>query len=300
MSQLNNEQLKKGVLAFSSGNHGQGIALAGQLLGTKTKIVVPKDGSKMKLSAMQGYGAELHYYDRYTENREEITQRLIEESGMTFVPPYDDFAIIAGQGTCGLELLEEVGHLDHLITTIGGGGLISGCSIAVKTINPNIQVHGVVPHCRRNVVESFSQNRVIPIDSAELKKTIADGAQTPKVGVKTLEIMRKNVNSITTATNDEIVSIMKLYAERCKIVAEPTGCLGLVGIRHLVRSGTIKPGDRVGCIITGGNVDMARFTELITSPTVPESKTDSTETTRRSACREFLGLRKLLSRFGLI
>ena len=156
MSQLNNEKLKKGVLAFSSGNHGQGIALAGQLLGTKTKIVVPKDGSKMKLSAMRGYGAKLHYYDRYTENREEITQRLIEESGMTFVPPYDDFAIIAGQGTCGLELLEEVGHLDHLITTIGGGGLISGCSIAAKAINPNIQVHGVVPHCRSNVIESFA------------------------------------------------------------------------------------------------------------------------------------------------
>lgn len=253
VNKLTPEQKSKGVLAYSAGNHAQGIALSGRLLGIKTMIIMPYDAPQLKIDATRGYGAEIVFFDRYNDDIDEVINKQTELTGMTFVSPFDDVEVIAGQGTIAKEIIEEVGHVDHMIMGIGGGGLISGCAIAAKHLLPNIRMHGVEPGGYDDAAQSLEQNKIISVNN---QKTIADGASTPHIGELNLPIMRRLLDGVVNADDESLKDCMRFYGERCKMIVEPTGCLGLAGIKKLVRQGVIKPGDRVGCVITGGNIDI--------------------------------------------
>lgn len=266
MSNFTEEEKKCGVLTFSSGNHAQAIALSATILGMQSTIIMPKDAPELKIQATKEYGGNVVLYDRYTEDREVIAKKIQEETGATIVPPYDHFHVIAGQGTSAKELFEDVEkdtgspELDYLLVCVGGGGLISGCSLAAKALSPNCKVIGVEPEAGNDAQQSLSKGEIVHIDTP---KTIADGAQTQHIGKMTFAIMRKNVDSIVTVSDDELIQCMKFLGERMKMVVEPTGCLGLAGLKKLVKEGTIKANSRVGVIISGGNVDMKRYCDLI-------------------------------------
>jgi threo-3-hydroxy-L-aspartate ammonia-lyase len=255
---FSNAQRRAGVVAFSSGNHAQAIALAASELGIGATIVMPHDAPRAKLAATRGYGAEVMLYDRYTEDREAIGKRLADERGLTLIPPYDHPDVIAGQGTAAKELFDEVGELDRLFVCLGGGGLISGCALSARALSPRCKVIGVEPEAGNDVQQSLRSGRMVHID---VPKTIADGAQTQQVGDITFEIIRRDVHDIVTASDAQLVEAMRFFAERMKIVVEPTGCLGWAGALH--GGVAIAPGERVGVLISGGNVDPQRYAELI-------------------------------------
>lgn len=258
LSSFSEAQRRAGVVAFSSGNHAQAIALAASELGIAATIVMPHDAPRAKLAATRGYGAEVLLYDRYTEDREALGKRLAEERGLTLIPPYNHPDVIAGQGTAAKELFDEVGELDHLFTCLGGGGLTSGCALAAQALSPRCKVIGVEPEAGNDVQQSLRSGRIVHID---VPKTIADGAQTQQVGDITFEIIRRSVADIVTASDAQLVEAMRFFAERMKMVVEPTGCLGWAGALH--GGVAIAPGERVGVLISGGNVDPQRFAELI-------------------------------------
>jgi threo-3-hydroxy-L-aspartate ammonia-lyase len=258
LSSFSEAQRRAGVVAFSSGNHAQAIALAASELGIAATIVMPHDAPRAKLAATRGYGAEVLLYDRYTEDREALGKRLAEERGLTLIPPYNHPDVIAGQGTAAKELFDEVGELDHLFTCLGGGGLTSGCALAAQALSPRCKVIGVEPEAGNDVQQSLRSGRIVHID---VPKTIADGAQTQQVGDITFEIIRRSVADIVTASDAQLVEAMRFFAERMKMVVEPTGCLGWAGALH--GGVAIEAGKRVGVLISGGNVDPQRFAELI-------------------------------------
>ena len=249
------QQRKAGVVAFSSGNHAQAIALSARLLGMPATIVMPHDAPAAKVAATQGYGGRIVFYDRYREDREAIGKRLAEEQGMTLVPPYDHAQVIAGQGTAAKELIDEVGPLDALFVCLGGGGLLSGSALATRALSPQAKIYGVEPEAGNDGQQSLRSGAIVHIDTPQ---TIADGAQTQHLGRITFEIIRRDVNDIFTASDSELVACMRFFAERMKMIVEPTGCLGLAATRR-------QPlrGQRVGVIVSGGNVDMARFCALL-------------------------------------
>jgi threonine dehydratase len=250
-------QRERGVVAFSSGNHAQGIALAARLLGIPATIVMPQDAPAMKVAATQGYGGQVVFYDRYTEDREAIGRRLADEQGLTLIPPYDHPHVIAGQGTAAKELLEEVGELDALFVPLGGGGLLSGTALSVRALAPHCQLYGVEPEAGNDGQQSFRSGRIVHIDTPQ---TIADGAQTQHLGTHTFEIIRRDVNDVLTASDAALVDAMRFFASRMKMVVEPTGCLGFAAARSMAPQ---LAGQRVGVIISGGNVDLARFCALL-------------------------------------
>ncbi len=257
LAQFSPEQKKLGVCAFSSGNHAQGIALSAQILGIPAAIVMPLDSPAVKLAATRGYGAEVITYDRYTEDRMAIGQKLADERGMTLIPPYDHAHVMAGQGTAALELLQEVGQLDALLVCLGGGGLISGCAVAAKHLNPKIRVIGVEPEAGNDAQQSKAAGKIIKIDTP---KTIADGAQTQFVGQLTFPVIQALVDDIVTVSDAHLIEAMRFAASRMKMVIEPTGGLamaaamqGVVGIK----------GQRVGVLISGGNVDIAQLAKYL-------------------------------------
>lgn len=252
------EQKKAGVIAFSSGNHAQGIALAAQLMGIPAMILMPQDAPKIKIQATQGYGAEVVFYDRYTQNREEIGQALAVKHGMTLVPSYDHFHVIAGQGTTAKELIEEIGHLDFLFVGLGGGGMLAGSTLATKKLLPECQIYGVEPEAGNDGQQSLQQGKIIHIDTPS---TIADGAQVQHLGERTFPIIQQGVEEIVTVSDAELIKALRFFAERMKIVVEPTGCLGLAGLSQYKEQ--IK-GKHVGCIITGGNIDLQRYANFLT------------------------------------
>ncbi|TDP31633.1 L-threonine ammonia-lyase [Idiomarina aquatica] len=257
--QFSDAQKAAGVLAFSSGNHAQAIALAAKQLGIKATIIMPEDAPQAKVEATQGYGADVIRYDRYTEDREQIGRQLAEKEGYTLIPPYDHPHVLAGQGTAADELFEQAGQLDALFVCLGGGGLLSGCALAARHHNAACKVYGVEPEAGNDGQQSFRRGEIVRIDTP---KTIADGAQTQYLGQYTFPIIRDNVDDILTATDNELVDAMRFYAERMKLVVEPTGCLSLAAAEK------IKPelaGKRVGIIISGGNVDLTRYAELLQS-----------------------------------
>ncbi len=258
LSSLSEAQRRVGVVAFSSGNHAQAIALAASELGMAATIVMPRDAPRAKLTATRGYGAEVLLYDRYTEDREAISRRLAEERGLALIPPYNHPDVIAGQGTAAKELFDEVGELDHLFVCLGGGGLTSGCALSARALSPGCKVIGVEPEAGNDVQQSLRSGRIVHID---VPQTIADGAQTQQVGDITFEIIRRDVADIVTASDAQLVEAMRFFAERMKIVVEPTGCLGWAGALH--GGIAIEAGERVGVLISGGNVDPQRFAELI-------------------------------------
>ncbi|TCT35717.1 L-threonine ammonia-lyase [Providencia alcalifaciens] len=257
LSQLTPTQKKAGVIAFSSGNHAQGIALAAQILKIPTTILMPIDSPEVKVAATQGYGAKVIRFDRYTQDREQLCRELAEKEGLTIIPPYDHVDIIAGQGTAAKELFEEVGELDALFVCLGGGGLLSGCALAARALSPNCKVYGVEPEAGNDAQQSFRSGKIVHIDTP---KTIADGAQTQHVGNYTFELIRQNVDDILTVTDAQLVGRMKFYAERMKIIVEPTGCLSFAAALKMKEQ---LRGKRIGIIISGGNVDIKRFAELM-------------------------------------
>lgn len=248
ISQFTPEQMQGGVIAFSSGNHAQAIALAARILGTKATIVMPQDAPPNKLAATRGYGAKVVLYDRYSEDREEIGNRIAAEQGGTVIPPFNHPHIIAGQGTAAKELIEDIGDLDIVITPLGGGGLLAGTAIATHALCPDAQIFGVEPEAGNDGQRSFRSGEIVTIPTP---KTIADGAQTLALGDLTFTIIREHITDIVTATDDEILDAMRFFAYRMKIVVEPTAALGLAAVLN----GSIDvTGKRVGIILSGGNV----------------------------------------------
>jgi len=254
---LSPEQKARGVVAYSSGNHAQAVALAASLNGVEATIVMPSDAPSIKLAATRGYGAKVVLYDRATESREKIAAELGQKYGLSVIPPFDHRHVIAGQGTTALELINEAGPLDYLFVCVGGGGLLSGCAIAARNLLPDIAVIGVEPALGNDAQQSMQAGKIISID---LPDTIADGAQTMAVGQITFPIMQSLVKEIITVTDDELCKQMRFFAERMKIVVEPTGCLAAAG----VSSGKIDLSNaRVGVIVSGGNVDPTFFAKCI-------------------------------------
>jgi len=257
ISQFSPAQKAGGVIAFSSGNHAQAIALAARLQGVQAVIVMPHDAPAIKIAATRGYGAEVVLYDRYTEDREAIGKRIAAERGMTLIPPYDHPHIMAGQGTAAKELLEETGPLDVLVTSLGGGGLLSGCAVAAHGLAPQCAVYGVEPEAGNDVQQSLRSGTRVHID---VPQTIADGAQTQQVGALTFPVIRERVTGVVTVSDAELVETMKFFAGRMKMVVEPTGCLAAAAVLH----GKLDvKGKRVGVVVSGGNVDLQRFAELL-------------------------------------
>ncbi len=256
MSQLSEAAKKLGVLTYSSGNHAQAVALSGQLLGIHTTIVMPSDAPRVKIEATRSYGAEIVFYDPKLHEREELSQTLQQERGMTLIPPFDHPHVIAGQGTAAKELFEEVGSLDYLLVPCGGGGLLSGSALSAKALSPGCRVMGVEPEAGDDGKRSFESG---VLQSVPTPETIADGARTPSLGKLTFSLIQKHVDEMRTASDEDLVRTMRFLWERMKIIVEPTGVLGLAPLfnGHLqVRH------KRVGVILSGGNVDLQRACEL--------------------------------------
>ncbi|MBK8206193.1 MAG: threo-3-hydroxy-L-aspartate ammonia-lyase [Planctomycetes bacterium] len=256
LSQLSPEQRKGGVLTYSSGNHAQAIALAGKLLGIATLIVMPDDSPEIKQRATRGYGAEIVLYNKRERTREELGGKLARERGMTIIPPYDHADIIAGQGTTALELHEQVPGLDVLLAPCGGGGLLSGCAVATKALNPACEVIGVEPATADDATRSFKKGELQTVLNPP---TIADGARTPSLGELTFPLLLEYVDEMVTVPDTSIVAAMRFLWERMKLVVEPTGALAYAAIHS---SKLKRKGKRIGVIISGGNVDVAGVAKL--------------------------------------
>jgi threonine dehydratase len=257
LAQLSDEQKHRGVLAFSSGNHAQAIALAGQLLGIRTTIVMPDDAPPVKLAATRGYGAEVITYDKNVTTREALGASIAAERGLAVIPPYDHPHVVAGQGTAAKELIEEVGRLDSLYVPCGGAGLLSGCAIATAHLSPGCKVIGVEPAAGDDATRSF---RTKTLQTVHNPDTIADGARTPSLGKITFPLVLAHVHAMTTVDDRELLAAMLYLWERMKIVVEPTGALGAAG---LFKGGHDAAGKRVGVVISGGNVDLQAVCRLI-------------------------------------
>jgi threonine dehydratase len=257
--QLDERQRRGGVVAFSSGNHAQGVALAAKLLGIPAVIVMPEDAPSAKISATRGYGAEVVLYDRYRSHRAEIAQGICDERGAILVPPFDDPNIVAGAGTAAVELLEDVPDLDIIVTPVGGGGLLSGTAIAAHGINPEIDLYGVEPEAGNDVQQSLAKGEIVHID---VPRTIADGLQTQAASELTFGIMREHVREVVTVSDAQLCDAMRFTFERLKIVLEPSGAAGVAAV---VNGKISAPGKRIGIIISGGNVDVERFGSLVSA-----------------------------------
>jgi len=245
------------VIAYSSGNHAQAIALAAQLLDVPATIVMPLDAPAMKVAATRGYGAEVVTYDRYTQDREALGRSIAEERSLSLIPPYDHPEVIAGQGTLALELIEETGPLDILVACLGGGGQLAGCALAAAELMPEARIYGVEPEAGNDGQRSFREGRIVRIP---VPQTIADGAQTTHLGAHTFPIIARHVTDVLTVSDAQLVETMRFFAERMKLLVEPTGCLAAAA----VLAGLVDVRDkRVGVVISGGNVDLASFARFI-------------------------------------
>ena len=257
LSTLDSEQKKRGVVAYSSGNHAQAVALAGRLLGVKAVIVMPDDAPAVKLDAARGYGAEVVTYDRETQDREQIAREFADQRGLAVISPFDHPFVIAGQGTAAKELIDDVGQLDYLLAPCGGGGLLSGCSIAANHLSPGVKVIGVEPVAGDDVTRSF---RTKTLQSVRNPDTIADGARTSSAGNITFPLILQHVHDMLTVTDAELLAAMFYLWERMKIVVEPTGALGAAA---LFEGKVAARGKRVGIIVSGGNADLRLLAQLI-------------------------------------
>lgn len=257
LTRFSDEQKKRGVIAFSSGNHAQAVALSAKLLGISATILMPEDAPQSKLEATRGYGAKVITFNRYKDDRDALTNRLAEEGGLTLIPPYNHPHIIAGQGTATKELIEEVGPLDALFVCVGGGGLIAGSALAAKALSPDCAVYGVEPEAGNDVQQSLRAGKIVRIDTPQ---TLADGAQTQAPGDLTFAIIREKVTDVLAVSDQALVDGMKFFARQMKLVVEPTGCLAFAGARQMADQ---LRGKRVGVIVSGGNVDLSRYTALL-------------------------------------
>jgi threonine dehydratase len=265
LSQFTDDERRRGVVAFSSGNHAQAVGLAARLVGVHATILMPTDAPTAKLAATRGYGAEVVLYDRYTQDREELGRQLRAERDAVLVPPFDDEAIMAGQGTAALELFAQVPGLDVLVVPVGGGGLISGCGVVAKA-QPSgpVRVVGVEPEAGDDVRRSMAAGERVTIDVPE---TIADGQQTTAPGVLTFEVIRRHVDEVVTVTDEQLVDAMRFCFDRLKLVTEPSGVCGLAA----VLAGAVG-GRRIGVIVSGGNVGADRFAQLLSGSSSIDSE----------------------------
>jgi threonine dehydratase len=257
LANLTPDQKRRGVVAYSSGNHAQAIALAGRLLGVPATIVMPSDAPSVKAEATRGYGAEVVFYDRQRDDREGIARTLAEERGVTLVPPFNHPHIVAGQGTAGHELIEETGPLDVLLIPCGGGGLLSGCAIAATALAPGIRVIGVEPAAGDDVTRSFRSGTIQSVHNPD---TIADGARTTAPGDVTFPVIQRYVADMLTVDDPALLRTMWYLWERLKVVVEPTGALGAAAL--LERTLDVR-GLRVGVVLSGGNADFKHLAGLL-------------------------------------
>ena len=264
ISCLSDEQKRRGVVAFSSGNHAQGMALAARMLGVQVTIVMPTDAPAMKLAATREYGAEIILYDRHREDREVIAAKLGQERGLAVIPAYDHADVIAGQGTAAKELIESVGPLDYLFVCTGGGGLLSGSAIAAAQLSPGCTVIGVEPEAGNDAQRSLRSGQIVHID---VPATIADGAQTQHIGKLVLPILQAYVKDIVTVSDDQLRAQIRFFAERMKMVVEGAGALAAAAVLNRVVD---VRGKKVGVIVSGGNIDMALFAQCMALST-PET-----------------------------
>ncbi len=258
MSQLTEEQKKRGVITYSSGNHAQAVALVGRLLEIRTVVVMPNNAPAIKREATEAYGATVVGYDPEETTREAICRDLETRHGHTLVPPYDHIDIVAGQGTAAKELLDEVETLDMLLVPCGGGGLLSGCAVAAKGMNPNCQVIGIEPELADDATKSFHTGKLHTVNNPP---TIADGTRTPSLGEVTFPLVLEYVDDMQTVSENAIMDAVKFLFYRMKLVVEPSGALGVAAL--LGRS--VKPEGRVGIILSGGNIDGATMKKILDS-----------------------------------
>jgi threonine dehydratase len=257
MAQLTESERRRGVLTFSSGNHAQAVALAGQLLGVPRVIVMPSDAPAVKREATEGYGAEVVLYDRAGDDRETIGRRIADERGLVVIPPYDHPDVIAGQGTAALELIKEAGTLDWLFVPCGGGGLLSGSAMTAAALVPTCRVIGVEPAAGDDATRSFRTKTLQTVDNPQ---TVADGARTPSLGSLTFPLVLDLVSNMMTVDDPVLLKTMFFLWERLKLVVEPTGALGAAAVLH---GGLPLTGARVGVILSGGNVDFRHVSEWL-------------------------------------
>lgn len=257
LAQFTDEQRKGGVLAFSAGNHAQAIALSARLLDMPATIVMPEDAPSSKMAATREYGAQVVTYNRYTEDREAISRKLAQERGMTLVPPFNHPHVIAGQGTVAQELFEDVPDLDYLFVCLGGGGLLAGSLLAAQALAPHCKVVGVEPEAGNDAQQSLRAGHIVRIETPH---TIADGAQTQALGELTFPIIQRYAEDIVTATDAQLMQALRFFAERMKIVVEPTGALAFAGA---CEGGIHLHGARVGIVISGGNTDLSRYARFL-------------------------------------
>jgi threo-3-hydroxy-L-aspartate ammonia-lyase len=257
LSRLDGAARRRGVITYSSGNHAQALAAAGRLRGIAVTVVMPIDAPAVKRAATAGYGAEIVSYDPAREQREAIGARLAADRAMTLIPPYDHADVMAGQGTAAAELIAEVGSLDVLLVCVGGGGLIAGSAVAAHHLSPGVEVVGVEPEAGDDTRQSLARGEIVHIATPQ---TIADGAQTQHSGRLTFPVIQRLVKEVVTVGDDQLVAAMRYFAERMKIVVEPTGCLAAAALLEGV---VAAPGRRVGVIVSGGNIDLARYARLL-------------------------------------
>ena len=258
ISRLSEKEKAKGVVTFSSGNHAQALALVGKLLGVPTTIVMPKDAPKIKFDATKGYGATIISYDPETESREAIASKIQSEKGLTLIPPFDHPDVIAGQGTAALELFDQAGPLDMLLTPCGGGGLLSGSAIAAKGVNPSCKVIGVEPELGDDATRSFKTKT---LQTVKNPATIADGTRTPSLGKLTFPLVLEYVDDMVTVSEADIIHAVQFLFFRMKLVVEPSGALGLAALL----SRKVIPAKKTGIILSGGNIDAVTMTLILNS-----------------------------------
>jgi len=257
ISSLTQEEKRRGIVAHSSGNHAQGVALAASLLGVKATVVMPKNSPAIKVDATRGYGAEIVFCKDSSDDRERVARQLQQERGLVLVPPFDDDKIIAGQGTAALEIAQDVRELHYLFVPVGGGGLIAGNSLAAKHLFPGIKVIGVETEPANDCQQSFQKKEIVRIAPPD---TIADGMRTQAVGRRNFEIILQYVDDVVTVTDDQVKEMMRFFIQRMKIVAEPTGAVAPAAVYHNVLSLRNK---RVCAIISGGNVEPSMLKEVL-------------------------------------
>lgn len=259
VASLDSDTRSHGVVAFSSGNHGQAVALSAQLHGCAATIVMPEDAPASKIEATRGYGAEVVTYDRYTGDREQLARQLVDARGATLIPPFNYVPVMAGQGTVALELHQEVPDLDALVVCTGGGGFVSGCAVATRHLRPEAEVYGSEPEAGNDVQQSLRAGHIVSID---VPRTICDGQQTQACGDLTFEVMRTHLSDVLTVSDHVVVQMMRFLFERLKLVVEPSGANALAALFH---HRDRFQGKRVGVTLSGGNVNADRFAELMRS-----------------------------------
>lgn len=251
-------ELERGILAYSSGNHAQGVALAARTVGTSALIVMPEDAPRPKIEAVRGYGARIHPYNRHELNREEIARGLQQETGRALIPPFDDERVMAGQGTVALELIDQVPPLDLILVPVGGAGLLSGCATVVRRAWPRCRIFGVEPERADDARRSMEKGEIVSIDEPD---TIADGLRPHSLGPKTFAVLRERVDGIETVSERAIAAATLFVMQRAKVVIEPSAAVGVAAL--LSGAVAVRPEDRIGVVLSGGNLDPAVVPSLI-------------------------------------